>query len=297
MLCFAAAAQAVENDPVGTLQDYLAGQEEPDEETSGETVPEAAQPAAAYSHVMDEAGLIGAADEAVLQTMIDGIRETYQVDAYVLTTYDMPTDNTESGRPSWEWANRYYDSNGYGIGEDRAGFLFVIDMHNRWPVLSTNGIVNRIVTSGRTEDIFDLCDEYLPYGNYGECCKAVLRTIEGHLGKAVSSGSLYFDETGVRSATYRNPLTKEEILLSVLAGAAVAAVIAVIVCLSYDLSGGTYKFNVVNESSRSLMIDDQHHTNHHVTRVRLPEPSSSGGGGHSFGGGGGGHGGGTGHHF
>lgn len=270
-------------------------EEETGDETEAETVIEALSPAS--GHVMDEAGLIDASEEAVLEAMIDSIRGTYQVDAYILTTYDMPTDNSESGRRSWEWVNNYYDKKGYGLGDDKAGFLFVIDMHNRWPVLSTNGIVNRIVTSSRSESIFDLCDSYLPYKNYGGCCKAVLRTIDGWLAEAVRNGSLYYDEAGTRSAQFRNPLTKEEILLSLLAGCAVAGVIAAVVHIGYSLKGGTYKFDAVSASSRNLVVDEQQHINHHVTRVRLPEPSSSGGGGRSFSGGGGGHGGGTGHHF
>ena len=81
--------------------------------------------ALADSQVQDDAGLFTADEITEISAICDRIESAYQVDMFVLTSQDVPSGQTTA------YADDYFDYNGLGMGDDRAGMLYLIDMHNR----------------------------------------------------------------------------------------------------------------------------------------------------------------------
>ena len=77
------------------------------------------------AHVNDYADILEDDDEKELTKTIKEYIEKYDLDIAVTTT------NTSYFMTTKQFANKFYDQNNMGIGEDRNGILLVIDMQNR----------------------------------------------------------------------------------------------------------------------------------------------------------------------
>ena len=169
--------------------------------------------------VRDELNLYDDDEIGQMEAIIRRIQSLYQVDVTVLTTYKVdegPTSLTVA------YADKYSDDNGYGLGSDRAGVVFLVDMTNRFNYISTAGVMIDYLTDGRIESILDAADPYLYSGNYGQAMLAELRQTESFLAQGLVEGSFRYDaETGERLNGIYNPLTRNEILLAISAGAIV----------------------------------------------------------------------------
>lgn len=233
----------------------------------------AAQPA-----VVDQAGLFTAQQKADMEIIISDIRETYQIDGVVLTTRlsSMSDSRLE------DYADRYFEDNGYGLGDDRSGFLVMIDMGNRYVHISTAGVMIDYLNDRRIEHCLDTAESAIHTGKYGVGVLWILGEIRSDLAQGIEEGSFRFDrETGKRLSGLYNKLTAAEALVGVLAGLAAAVVIVLSVCGKYNLAGGTYRFNKSTQTDVKLRVADEQFLRQTVTRHRTPPPSSGGGsGGH-----------------
>lgn len=239
--------------------------------------------------VVDDANLFDAEGIQRLETIIQRIRDTYQMDAVVLTTRDTP--RTYDDDVLVDYADRYYEDNGYGLGEDRAGVLYMIDMNNRYIYISTAGVMIDYLNDSRIEDMVETSTDYLSRGDYIGGATRAMTMLERYLRRGIEEGSFRYDEkTGQRLTGLYNRLTTTEALVALVAGAIVAALIAFGVINRYSLAGGTYHYDRANLASCKLIKDDEQYLRQTVSRVRTPPPSS-GSGGH-----GGGHSGGSGVH-
>lgn len=243
---------------------------------------------AAGAMVVDDANLFSDEEVDRLNTIIEDIRETYQMDAVVLTTRDTPFTSSDSVLA--DYADRYFEDNGYGLGEDRAGVLLMIDMNNRYFYLSTAGVMIDYLSDDRIENILDDAFEAMEDGGtYGSAAIAALTRVQRYLRAGIEEGSFRYDAaTGQRLTGLYNRLTTAEALFALLAGAAAALLIILSVRGGYSLAGTTYHYDRGRLSSRHLTADSEQFLRQTVTRTRIPPPSS-GGGGHP----GGGHGGGS----
>ena len=59
---------------------------------------------------------------AEISAICDRIESAYQVDMFVLTSQDVPSGQTTA------YADDYFDYNGLGMGDDRAGMLYLIEI-------------------------------------------------------------------------------------------------------------------------------------------------------------------------
>ena len=256
--------------------------------------------------VFDDAGLLTGAEEAALQTRIDAMREKWQIDAVVVTSYAVPDNRSSSSEEkTMAWADDYYDQGGFGLGEDRAGFLYLIDMHNRVSYISTGGVMIDYVSDRRKERLLSNADEFLGEGEYGKAAMAVLQSAEKMMQDGIEEGHFRYDEaTGKRLTGLYNKLTRGEIILAAVCGLGAAGLLGGIVGARYGLAIETYKFNKLTQSKVKMTRNDKTFLRQTVTRTRIPQNTGGGrGGGHGGGGsgvhtssGGFSHGGG-GHHF
>ena len=258
------------------------------------------------ARVFDDAGLFSDAEEAALQERIASIREKWQIDPVIVTSYAVPDNRSSSSEEkTMAWADDYYDQGGFGLGEDKAGFLYLIDMNNRVSYISTGGVMIDYVSDRRKERLLSNADEFLGEGEYGKAAMAVLQSAEKMMQDGIEEGHFRYDEvTGKRLTGLYNRLTRGEIILAAVCGLGAAGLLGGVVGARYGLAIETYKFNKLTQSKVKLTRNDKTFLRQTVTRTRIPQNSGGGrGGGHGGGGsgvhissGGVSHGGG-GHHF
>ena len=237
--------------------------------------------ALAESRVFDDANLFTAAEIQELEAYIAQLREDYQMDVAVLTSEDARTNR------SLAYAEEFFEKNGLGMGEDEAGFVYFIDMHNRVPTICTSGVMIDYITDHRLETLLDAGYDDLARARYGNAAMKVLRQLNTYLRQGREEGSFRYDaETGARLSGLYNALTPAEMLIAAIAGIAVAAVIVAVVSGGYQLKGGTYRYSVLENASRTLTRDEEQFVTQRVTR-HVRQPSNPGGGSHHGGSGGG----------
>ena len=116
--------------------------------------------------VVDDADLLSAEDESLLNAKIVGIGSDYLVDVVIVTTTDL------QGKDPMEFADDYYDYHGYGYGEDHDGCLLLIHMDaDRGYWLSTTGSA---IDALSDDDIDAIGENIVPLFSAGEffkgCC-------------------------------------------------------------------------------------------------------------------------------
>ena len=236
--------------------------------------------ALASSRVIDDAGLFSESEIAQMEELIASMREAYQMDVVVLTSEDA------GYKDSQDFADLYYENHGYGIGDDDAGLLYLIDMRNRVPCISTTGTMADYITDSRLEELFDCSYDQLKAGQYGQSTLTLLRKLESFLRAGRQEGSFRYDrETGKRLSGVYNPLTGGETLAALAAGLAVAFILYKSITARYSLKGGTYRYNLAANGSCRLTRNDETFLRQSVSVVRHDTNPGGGGGGHSGGGG------------
>ena len=135
-----------------------------------------------YSRLEDFAGLLSEDERAVILAQLDDISERQGMDVVIVTVASL------DGKTATEYADDYFDYNGFGQGADRNGILFLISMEDRDWAISTRGdaiaaftdagqahITDEMVpmlSEGEYADAFvcfaNYCDDYITQANAGE---------------------------------------------------------------------------------------------------------------------------------
>ena len=262
-------------------------------------------PLASADHLLveDDAGLYTPAEIRQMEELIEEMRVKYQMDIGVLTTYAVP-----SGPDSVTvaYADAWYEDQGFGMGEDRAGVLFLLDMTNRFNYLSTAGTMADYLNDHRIEELLSSADEDLRAGRYGNAMLSQLNKLKSFLRAGIEEGSFRYDvRTGQRLTGLYNKLTLFEFLAALVCAFTAGGALFAKVLSRYTLRGKTYRYSLGLENVQlDLQQDEAQFLREHVTRTRIPDGDGGGGGG---GGGGRGSGmhtssggmshGGGGHHF
>lgn len=220
------------------------------------------------AQVIDGANLFSSEEIAGMERIIDRLEAEHQVDMIILTTYDVPDDYSESMWRVSSYADDFYDNGCYGMGEDNSGMLILLDMNNRVIWLSTGGVMIEYINDSREESIIDAGYSELRMGSYGQAMISCLSRVEHYMKKGRAEGTFLYDEvTGKRLGGIYNVLTSDEIMLAVVAGAAVALVIFLSVSGSYNLRGSTYSYDRGANSSIVLTRDDEAFVRQFSTRA------------------------------
>jgi len=95
---------------------------------------------AAMPRLVDGADLLSGSEEAKLLDKLDEISNRQQVDIVIVT------ENSLGGKSPMEFADDFYDNNGYGFGDGKDGILFLISMEERDWYISTAGFGITAVT-------------------------------------------------------------------------------------------------------------------------------------------------------
>ena len=128
-----------------------------------------------------DANILSDAEEAQLLTKLDEISQRQQLDVVVVTISNL------YGKSAMEYADDFFDYNGYGFGEEHDGILLLVCMGSRDWWISTTGygitaftdkgldyISKRVVkklTAGKYQEAFDIfadrCDQFITEARTG----------------------------------------------------------------------------------------------------------------------------------
>lgn len=116
--------------------------------------------ASSLPRVVDDAGLLSNDEKEDLQTMLNEISERQQVDVVVVTVPSL------GGATSMDFADDFYDSNGYGFGAEYDGILLLISTEEREWYIGTTGFGITAITDAGMEYIAEKFLDDLSDGNY-----------------------------------------------------------------------------------------------------------------------------------
>ena len=125
--------------------------------------------------IVDDAFLLDDGSEAYLTQQAERITDTYGVDVVIVTV------DSIGARSAQDYADDYFDYNGYGIGPDYSGILLLISMEYREWAISTCGDCIRSFSDRDLDDLFDSMSYQLSSGNYAEAFGAYLNALEAQL--------------------------------------------------------------------------------------------------------------------
>ncbi len=232
------------------------------------------------SRVIDDANLFSSAEEAKLESMIADFQQETGMDFVVVTV-----DYQVEGYTTATLADAVYDQYGYGLGDDHSGILYLIDMYERTPYLSTAGKMIDYMSDGRIEDAHNASWDDLASGNYASAAETMIETVERYVRSGIEEGHYQYDEvTGERLTGAYETVTPMELAVSIGVALAAALIYTGSINHGYSLKGSTYDYQFRENSTVDMTDTDDRFTHTTTTRTRKAEPPSGGsssGGGHS----------------
>ena len=111
-------------------------------------------------YVVDNADLLTQTEENELSEKLQDISDELQFDVVVVTT------NSTGSKTATEYADDYFDYNGYGRGSNNDGALFLVDMGDRKWAISTSGYGIEAIVDSALDDMEKEIVPYLKSGDY-----------------------------------------------------------------------------------------------------------------------------------
>lgn len=115
-----------------------------------------------FDRVVDNANLIDSDEEKELLDKLNEISERQKCDVVIVTIKSL------ENKTATEYADDFFDYNGYGIGDSRDGILFLVSSDNRKWAISTHGYGITAFTDAGQKYIIDQIKSSLSDAQYGE---------------------------------------------------------------------------------------------------------------------------------
>lgn len=243
--------------------------------------------------LVDNADVLNADEEKMLLDKLDRISESYQVDVVIHTTQNAKYNTIE------QYADDYYDYNGFGFGEQghKSGFVLVMDYGRRKWHISTAGEGIFILSN---EIRPNMTDAFMPYLSNGEAYKGfdTFADLSEEIIKAyqeerepniIKNADLpegrHTDHDATGGENYQGP-KKDKTFVRALIGIGLGLLVALIVVAS--LTGQLNTVRAVHDAADyevagSFMLNESNDffLYRTVSKTKKSSSSSSGGGSHS----------------
>lgn len=224
------------------------------------------------SRVVDDANLLSYSDKESISDRIEKLTEKYDFDIVIVTV------NSLDGKTPMEYADDFFDYNGYGVGYDNDGILLLVSMEERDWWISTSGYGIKAFTDYGIEFIGDKIVPDLSNKKYYSSFSLFLELTDDFLAEA---------EKGTPYDTDHKYKTVMNYVIAVGTGLVIGLVIAIIVVLimKSKMKSVVFQYNANNyavNNSLKLERSNDIFLYRNVSKTRKPEPSSSGGGGSSI---------------
>ena len=112
--------------------------------------------------LVDNADLLTDSEKSTLLSKLNEISERQQADVVVVTA------DTLDGKTPMDYADDFYDNNGYGFGADKDGVLLLVSMEDRDWWMSTTGYGITAITDAGIEYISEKFLSDLSDGDYAD---------------------------------------------------------------------------------------------------------------------------------
>lgn len=230
-------------------------------------------PPRTLSRLEDDGNLLTDSQETELREKLDRISEERQVDVVIKTT------NTLEGKTPRDYADDYFDYEGFGLGENYDGILLMVSMEDRDWWISTHGFG---ITAFTDEGLDYISDEFLSDlsdGNYYDSFNTFADLADEFILQA-QTGEPY--DVGNMP---KNKLTPFVLIAFILVGLFVGSFISFMILDNMKQThktirkaqfAGDYALGVAN----FVNVKDTFY-NKTVTKTRKPEKTSSSSGGGS----------------
>ena len=243
--------------------------------------------AGSSNNIKDDLDYLTADEIESIQWEIDQVGSAHDLDVVIVIT-----DQTE-GKSSRDFADDYFDYNGFGIGEDASGLLLLINMEAREVWISTSGKAIDIFTDSRIDSILDIVAPNLTDGNYYNASMEFISQIDRVAQSGIPRDQYQQDEKdsspGVPQGEYppshsSNTYWGKAVGLMATPLVYFIALVIAILATVIASSGNKGKVTVSNrtyEEGGSFLLTDKRDDfiNQTVTRVRVANNNNSGGGG------------------
>lgn len=130
--------------------------------------------------VYDYANLLEDSEEKTLSTMANEISERLQLDTVIVTIRD------SEGKSSMEYADDFFDYNGFGYGNDYTGILLLVNMQEREVWISTTGKAIRYFNDNDIDKTIDVIYGDLKNGEYFNSAYKFLKTVDSHVNEYIN---------------------------------------------------------------------------------------------------------------
>lgn len=237
-----------------------------------------------YHWMVDDAQLLSDDEVYNLDTLLSQISQEHQFDIVIVTVQSCGNKTPQ------EYADDYYDYNGYGYGENHDGCLLLVSMDERDWHISTTGYGIYAITDAGIDFISSCFIDDLSAGNYFDAFSTFACEVEDFINQADSGDPYDYD-------TMPEPDGGLYTLKGILYGAIAGLIIALIVvtCLKSKMKTVRHKADANDylvAGSFVLTNKDSRHVNTHVSKTRRETSSGgssthTGSSGTSHGGGGG----------
>jgi len=125
-------------------------------------------PAFSLERIIDKAGILSQQEKASLLAAIASAASTYNFDLVIVTE-----KNIGSSTPA-EYADAFFDENGYGLGQNRDGCLFLLVTESRDYRFSTSGRGVKILNSAAADKLVSSVVKLLKENNFNGAFNAFL---------------------------------------------------------------------------------------------------------------------------
>lgn len=216
------------------------------------------------SRFKDNAALLDDYTQSALESSLDALSEKYKTDVVIVTTYSV------GDKSSMEYADDYYDNNGYGFGVGADGMLLLVNMQDRELWISTCGKAISAFTDAGIDYILDEIYIEMGDGLYAEAFEEFITLCDTFLQSA---------ENGTPIDYGNLPKQPFSVLPSVVISLVIGFIAAFIVTGVMKGKLKTVRFNdtaAEYERSGSLKISksNEYLLYTHIDRVPIPKSSS-----------------------
>ena len=229
--------------------------------------------ALAAQPVIDRADLFTPDEEAQLLSAIENFRTETGMDFVIVTS------NENTGASQQEVADELYDRGGFGLGENKSGALYYIDMYERIPYLSTAGDMIDYMTDERIEAAHENSYAFLGSGEYARAVHQMIQSVQRCVERGIPEGQFQFDViTGQMLTARHKALTGSEIVVCALVAIVAALLFIMTMQGRYNLKGSTYEYSVRQNCQVDLTDKTDEYVHSTTTRTRKPKQPPAGGG-------------------
>lgn len=143
-------------------------------------------------YVVDNAGLLLREEETSLEEKAQSLRQEYAMDVVIVTVESL------DGATPQDYADDYFDENGYGYGDNRSGVLLLLSMEERDWYISTSGDAIYALTDYGIQQSMELALTYFSHNGYYLGFDTWLDTLPAYFDAYQNSAPIdgYADDSG-----------------------------------------------------------------------------------------------------